>query len=91
MLILHKQKCGEDDKTTLRTSPESYIYWKNHFHKNPLFVRIYADFEADNEIDNSTIGNKTTNTYKQNQIFNGNDIISELDDVLQSDYLKNLF
>ena len=33
---------------------------KKHFHKNPLYFRIYADFEADNEKDNSIIGNKTT-------------------------------
>ena len=35
-----------------------------HFHKNPLYFRIIADFEADNEIDGSNIGNKTTNFYK---------------------------
>ena len=34
---------------------------KKHFHKNPFYFRIYADFEADNEKDNSSAGNKTTN------------------------------
>ena len=32
---------------------------------------MYADFEADNEIDNSNAGDKTTNIYKQNPILNG--------------------
>ena len=41
------------------------------FHKKPLFFEIYADFEADIEIDNSRIGNKTTNIYNQNPILNG--------------------
>ena len=34
---------------------------------NPLYFRIYTDFEADNEIDISSRGNKTTSTYKQTQ------------------------
>ena len=61
MLKKHKQKCGEDNITTLKTSTESHVHWKKHFHKNPLYFRIYADFEADNEKGNSSIGNKTTN------------------------------
>ena len=47
MVMLHKQKCGGEYLTTLNTSTESHIYWKNHFHKNPLYFRIYAVFEAD--------------------------------------------
>ena len=39
----------------------SFLLEKKHFHKNPLFFRIIADFEADNEIDNSSVGKKTTN------------------------------
>ena len=89
MLMLHKQKCGDDDITTLRTSNESHIYWKKHFHKNPFYFRTYADFEADNEKDNSSVGIKTTNIYKQNPVLNGYHIISELDDVLKSDYFKS--
>ena len=54
-------------------------------------MRIYADFEADNEKDNFTIGNKTTNFFKQNPILNGYHIISELEDVLQSSYHKYPF
>ena len=58
MLRLHKPKCENNDITTIRTSPESHLHWKKHFHKNPLFFRIYADFEGDNEKDNSIIGKK---------------------------------
>ena len=88
MLKKHKQKCGEDNITTIKTSPDSHLHWKKHFHKNLLYFRIYADFEADNEKDNSSIGNKTTNIYKQNPVLNGYYIVSELDDVLKSDYYK---
>ena len=65
MLKLHKPKCENNDITTRRTSPESHLSWKNLSHKNPLYFRIYADFEADNEKCNSSIGNKTTNFYRQ--------------------------
>ena len=54
MLMIHKPKCENNDITTIRTSSESHLHWKDHFHKNPLYFRIYADFEADNEIDNSS-------------------------------------
>ena len=70
-LINHKEKCGEDNICTIRTSNESHLYWKKHFHKNPLYFRIIADFDADNEKDNTKIGNKTTNIYKQEPILNG--------------------
>ena len=65
------------------------FFWKKHFHKNPLCFRIIADFEADNEIDGSNIGNKTTNIYKQNPVLNGYFIISELEDVLKSGYYES--
>ena len=58
-------------------------------HKNPLYFRIYADFEADHETNNSIIVNKTTNKYKQNPVLNGYNIISELDDTLQNGYHKS--
>ena len=89
MLMKHKQKCGDDNITTIRTSNESHLHWKKHFHKNPLYFRIYADFEADNEKDDSIIGNKTTNIYKQNPVLNEYHIVSELEDVLKSDYYKS--
>ena len=86
MLIKHKQKCGDDNITTMKTSNESHLHWKNHFHKNPLYFRIYADFEADNEKDNSNVGKRTTNVYKQNPVLNGYRIVSELEDVSKSGY-----
>ena len=89
MLRIHKPKCENNDITTIRTSPDSHLHWKNHFHKKSLYFRIYADFEADNEKDNSIAGNKTTNIYKQNPVHNGYRIVSELEDVLQSGYDKS--
>ena len=89
MLMKHNQKCGEDNITTITTSKESHLYWKKHFHKNLLYFRIYADFEADIEKDNSVIGNKSTNIYKQNPVLNGYHIVSELEDVLKSEYYKS--
>ena len=44
--------------------------------------------EADNEIDNSIIGKKTTNIYKQNPVLNSYQIISKLEDVLKSVYYE---
>ena len=89
MLMLHKPKCENNDITTIRTPSNSHLHWKKHFHKNPLFFRIYANFEADNEKNNSSMGNKTTNIYKQNPVLNGFEIVSELEDVLQSGYHKS--
>ena len=89
MLIKHKEKCGDDNITVIKTSNKSHLYWEKYFHKNPLYFRIYADFEADNEKDNSCIGNKKTNIYKQNPVLNGYHIVSELNDVLKSDYYKS--
>ena len=63
---------------------------KKHFHKNHLYYTIYADFGVENEKDNSSIGNKTTNIYKQNPILEGYHIESELEDVLKSGYHKSL-
>ena len=64
---------------------------KKHFHKNLPYFRLYTDFEADNEKDNSSIGKKTTNIFKQNPVLNGYHINSELEDVLKSDYHKSPF
>ena len=86
MLMIQKPNCENNDITTLRTSSESHLQWKKHFHKNPLYFRIYEDFEVDNEIDNSSVGNKTTIIFKQNPILDGYIIISELNDVLESGY-----
>ena len=84
MLMIHKPKSENKDITTNRTSLESHLHWKDHFHKNPLYFGIYADFEADIEKDNSSLGNKTTNIHEQNPVLNGYHIESVLEDVLKS-------
>ena len=89
MLMLHKPECENFDITTNRTSMESQIQWKKHFHKNPLYFRTYAVFEADNEIDKSSLGNKTTIIYRQNPVNNGCRIVSELEDLLQDGYYES--
>ena len=89
MLMKRKQKCGVYNITIIRTSDESHIYWKKHFRKNPLYFRIYADFEADIEKEKSSVGNKTTDIYKQNPVLNGYRIVSELEDVLKNGYHKS--
>ena len=89
MLTLHKPKCESSDITTIRTSPESHLHWKHHFLKNPLYFRIYADFEADNEKDNSSVVKITAKTYKQNPVLNGYRIESDFDDILKSRYYKS--
>ena len=59
-----KQQCIQLETTSIISSSESHLNWNNHFPKNPLYFRIYADFKADHEIDTSSMGNKT-NIYKQ--------------------------
>ena len=71
MVKLHKPKCENNDNTSIKTSSESHLHWENNFHMNPIYFRIYADFDADNEEDKSIISNKTTNAYKQNPVLNG--------------------
>ena len=65
------------------------FFGKKHFHKNPLYFRIVADFEADYEVDGSSVGNKTTNIYKQKRVLNGYYKISEMEDVLESGYYES--
>ena len=62
---------------------------KEHFHKNLLYFRTDADFEADNEIDNSSVGNKTTTIYQQDLVLNGYETVSELEDILKSGYYES--
>ena len=90
MLMIHKAKCEDNDFTTIRTSSESHLHWKSLFLKNPFYFWIYTDFGADNENDNSGIGNKTTDIYTQNPVPNGYHIESELEDVLKSSYYRSL-
>ena len=81
MLMLHLQKRRDDNITTIKTSPDSRLHWKNQFTKNPLYFRICAAFEADNEKNISSVGNKTIIFHKQNPVLNGYHRISELEDV----------
>ena len=50
---MHKQQCIRKEINSIKTSPESYLRWENHSHKNRLYFRIYADFEDDNEKEDS--------------------------------------
>ena len=63
MLKLHKLKSGDDNITAVKTSSESHLHWKKNFHKIPSFFRIFDVFEADDEIDEFSMGNNTTNIY----------------------------
>ena len=77
----HKQQSILKEIINIKTSPHSPFHWKNHFHKNPLDFGIYADFEADNEIDIASIGNRTNNKCKRNPVYKGFEILSEREDV----------
>ena len=76
-------------KSTINNFSDSHIYWKKYFQKNKLYFRIYADFEADNKKENTNIGDKTTNIYKQEPVCYGYYIKSELENVLKSEYHKS--
>ena len=84
MLRMHITKCETNEKTIVKTSSESHLHWNDHFPTNPFYFRIIAVFKADNEIDDSSIGNKTTFRYKQNPVCIGYYIKCELEDVLKS-------
>ena len=56
-----------------------------------MYFRLVGDFDADNEVENSSIGNKTTNIYRQNPVFVGYTLVSELIDVLKSGYYEAPF
>ena len=88
MLRMHKQKCGDNNITTIKLQMNHIFNGKN------IFIRIhcileYIDFEADNEKDNSSIDDNTTNIYKQNPVLNGYRIESELEDVLKSRHYES--
>ena len=83
VLIKRNQICEQQEITASKTSNESHLCRKIHFHRSLLYLRTCADFKADNEIDNSCRGRKTNNIYKQSPVFNGYYIVSELNDVLQ--------
>ena len=39
MLMKHKEKCRDDNIATIRSSNESHLHWKKHFHKNPHYFK----------------------------------------------------
>ena len=86
VLVKHLERCRQQDITAIRVSKESHLMWKKHFHKIPLYFMIYGDFECNNKIEDSHIGNRTTNIFGQNPMGNGLYIVSELENVLQSGY-----
>ena len=53
ILVKHKRMCEQQKTTANKTSNESNLYCTCYFYKNIIYFRVYADFEANNEIDNS--------------------------------------
>ena len=60
-------------------SYESILFWD------------FADFDSGNEVDNSNIGDKTTNIYEQNLILTGLCENSDLEAMLKSGYYESTF
>ena len=90
VLIKHIERCRQQDIKVIRLSKESHLMWKKYFHKIPLYFRIYGDFECKNSIaELQHIGKKSKNVFRQNRTCNGFYIVSELNDVLQSEYHSN--
>ena len=89
MIFKHKKQRDQKEITSNKTSNESHSCWKNLFRKYPLYFRIICDFEPYSEIDNSKIGNKTTNNYKQSSVCNGYYVVSKLNNVLKSGYYES--
>ena len=88
-ILTNQKKLRKDNICTIRTSSKTHLYWKKQFHKNPFYSRTIADFEADNEIDNSNKGTETTNIYKEIPVPNSFYILTELRDVLKSGYYES--
>ena len=53
VLLKQKQVCKQQEITAIKRWKESQLYWKKYFHKKLLCFRIYIEFEADKEIDDS--------------------------------------
>ena len=66
--MITKPICEQQEITNIGTSIESHRHRKKQVHKNSLYFRKIADFEADNEIDISSKRNETNNIYKQNSV-----------------------
>ena len=59
---------------------------KNIFIKFHYILEYMQILNVIMKLDNSNMGNKTTNIYKQKAVCNGYYIVSELNDVLKSGY-----
>ena len=57
-LLNRNQIWNQQEKTIVTTQSESHFHWRRLFSENPIFSRIYAVFEADNQIDKSAKGKK---------------------------------
>ena len=84
------QSYEQQEITAIRTSNESDLFSRKRFHRIPLYFKIYAFFEASDEIDSSCKVEKATNIYEQNPVCNGVYKVSELSGILQSDYNESL-
>ena len=62
---------------------------KKRFQKNQSYFWLHADFEVNNEIDFSNIGNKTIIICKRNPVWNGYYIVSEMADNFKTDYYES--
>ena len=90
VLIKHKQRCEKQEVRSIRISNDSHLNLKKkHFHKNPIYFRIYAVLEAENIIDNSSKGDEKTIIYQQNPVCNGYYLVSDIEDVLKSGYYES--
>ena len=85
----HKDRCEERDFPSTKISIDTNIKWKNHNQKVPSYFKINADFKCINEKDNSTIGEKSTNIFKQNPVCSEYYIVSDLPEVLRNEFKSN--
>ena len=91
VLKKHKERREQQDFTAIRFFSDKHLTWKKHYRKVPLYFRKNADFECNNEKDNSIMGEKTTNIYKQNPVCNGYYIVSDMTEVLAKEYEMNFY
>ena len=46
----HIERCNQQEITFINVSKESHLKWDKHFHKVPIYFRIYGDFECNNKM-----------------------------------------
>ena len=67
----HEKRFELQEITAIKTPNKSHLSWKKYFHRNPLYFKSCADFEAYNEKNKSKIGKKTTDNYMQKPVCYG--------------------